>query len=487
MPSPRFKRIFFVPAAAVASLMFAGCAIGPDYKRPDSASLGTNSSWQAPVPLLPHAGSSAALVDWWKSWNDPTLTTLIEHSQRENANIGQASARIAQSRASYDGLLSALLPSFTANTYDTRSKGGQQAVFSPSGANGLQRSEHVSLDAAWELDLFGGGRRAREASRLRADARIGDWHEARVSVSAEVASQYVNLRTCEVLLTGYEVDAKSRAETARLTALKRDAGFESPANAALTDASRAEAAARLTEQGAQCNLLVKVLAELTAMPEPALRELLSRDRAQIPTPLGFSVTEVPAALLSQRPDLASAEAELAAAMSDIGVAMADRLPRLRLTGSIGFLAFSSPGMNSRMREWSYGPGLTLPIFDAGQRAAQVRLRQATYEESLATYKGRVLRAVREVEETLVRLDSATKREADVLAALKGYQQFLVAAEARVKFGAGSLTELEEARRAVVGAQGSAVGVTRDRLTNWIALYKAVGGGWRDTNAAVAVN
>ncbi|MCY7389786.1 MAG: TolC family protein, partial [Burkholderiales bacterium] len=137
--------------------------------------------------------------------------------------------------------------------------------------------------------------------------------------------------------------------------------------------------------------------------------------------------------------------------------------------------------------WSYGPGLTLPIFDEGQRAAQVRLRQATYEESLATYKGRVLRAVLEVEEALVRLDSATKREADVVAALKGYQQFLAAAEARVKFGAGSLTELEEARRAVVVAQGSAVGVTRDRLTNWIALYKAVGGGWRDTNAAVAAN
>jgi outer membrane protein TolC len=121
--------------------------------------------------------------------------------------------------------------------------------------------------------------------------------------------------------------------------------------------------------------------------------------------------------------------------------------------------------------------LTLPIFDAGQRAAEVRLQRAKYDEALASYKAKVLRAVREVEESLVRLDSAARRDADATAALNGYQQFLVATEARVKVGAANLVELEEARRAVVAAQGAAVGVTRERLVNWIALYKAVGGGW----------
>jgi outer membrane protein TolC len=192
------------------------------------------------------------------------------------------------------------------------------------------------------------------------------------------------------------------------------------------------------------------------------------------------VNPVPAELLSQRPDLAAAERDLAAAMSDIGVAMADRLPRLRLTGSVGYLSFSSPGITSRGREWNWGPALSLPIFDAGKRAAEVRGARARYDEALATYQGQVRRAVREVEESLVRLDSASRREADANAALQGYQQFLRAAEARVKVGAGSLSELEEARRAVVAAQGVAVGVSRDRLSNWIALYKAVGGGWQST-------
>ena len=111
------------------------------------------------------------------------------------------------------------------------------------------------------------------------------------------------------------------------------------------------------------------------------------------------------------------------------------------------------------------------------RAANVDAARARYDEQLATYKGKTLRAVREVEESLVRLDSAAKREADANAALAGYQKYLTAAEAKVKVGAGSLTELEDARRAVVAAQGAAVGVARERLTAWIGLYKAVGGGW----------
>jgi multidrug efflux system outer membrane protein len=474
----RASRYLRIVAPITVTALLAGCAIGPDYARPDSPSLGLNAAWQAPPPLLPHQGKPAQLVDWWRDWNDPVLAELIAEAQTANSNVQQAAARIVQSRASYQSLTSVLLPSFTANAADIRSKGGQQAIFSPSGANEEQRSRNASLDAAWELDLFGGGRRGREAGRLRLAARSADWHEARVSVAAEVAAQYVNLRTCEVLLTGYELDAKSRSETARLTVLKRDAGLESPANAALAQASSSEAAARLADQRGQCEVLVKVLAELTGVLEPTVRSKLASGVAKLPTPAGFSISAVPAELLSQRPDLAAAERDLAAAMSDIGVAMADRLPRLRLTGSVGYLSFSSQGISSRGREWNWGPALSLPIFDAGKRAAEVRGARARYDEALATYQGKVRRAVREVEEALVRLDSANKREADANAALQGYQQFLRAAEARVKVGAGSLPELEEARRSVVAAQGAAVGVARERLTNWIALYKAVGGGWQ---------
>lgn len=476
-------RIRDTVGCGVLSVLFAGCAVGPDYARPTVASADA-PAWFTP---LPHQGQTAHLVDWWQRWNDPALSALLTAAQTGNPTIAQSAARIAQARAIDQSLRSVLFPSFTGSASDVRSKGGQQAQFGPPGGDGRQRSQNVSADLAWELDLFGGGRRGRAASQQRLAARKSDWHDARVLIAAEVATQYVNLRACEVLLTGYEIDAKSRGETSRLTELKRQAGFEAPANAALATASAAEANGRFLQQAADCDALNKVLAELTAMPEAQLRTIVAAGRAQLPqlpNTAGFKVTAVPAAVISQRPDVASAERELMAATADIGVAIADRLPRLSLTGSIGYSALTFGGTETRGQTWNYGPFLSLPIFDAGRRAANVDAARARADEAAAAYKARVLRAVREVEESLVRLDSATKREADVNQALAGYQQFLNAAQARVKFGAGSLPELEEARRLVVVATGSAVGVARDRLTAWIALYRAVGGGWDANNEQI---
>jgi len=455
------------------SMLLAGCAVGPDYVRPPVKSAEV-PNWSAP---LPHEGQTTKLVGWWQRWNDPALTALLTAAQSGNTTIAQSASRIQQARASYRSLTSVLLPSITGNASDVRSKGGQQAQFGPPGGDGRQRSESISADLAWELDLFGGGRRGRAASRERLDARESDWHDARVLIAAEVATQYVNLRACEVLLTGYEIDVKSRGETSRLTELKRQAGFEAPANAALAMASAAEANARRRQQSADCDVLKKVLAELTALPEAELVSIVTPGRAQLPKTGGFTIAAVPATVIAQRPDVASAERELIAATSDIGVAIADRLPRLSLTGSIGYSALTFGGIETRGQTWNYGPFLSLPIFDAGRRAANVDAARARADEAAASYKGRVLRAVREVEESLVRLESAAQREVDVNLALDGYQQFLTAAEARVRVGSGSLPELEEARRAVVVAQGSAVGVMRERLTAWIALYRAVGGGW----------
>ncbi len=470
-------KIHRIIAALVAITLLASCAIGPDFKSMPATQA---PAWNAP---LPHGGDKVALVQWWSAWNDATLVMLIDQAQRENSTIAQAAARIGQARATVRAQTALLLPSFTGNASDIRSKGGANGMagnFTGAASAESERTRSSSLDAAWELDLFGGGRRAREASAARAGARNADWHDARISITSEVASQYVNLRTCELLLTGYEVDAKSRAETARLTDLKTNAGFEAPANAALSRASASEAQARRIQQSADCDVIVRVLAELTAMPEPDLRAALAAGKARVPAPRRFALATIPAAALSQRPDLAAAEGDLAASMADIGVAMADRLPRLSLTGSIGVSDFSNAGIPDG-RTWSWGPSLSVPIFDFGRRAANVDAARARFDESFATYRGKALRAVREVEEALVRLDSAARRETDANAALRGYEKYLTAAEARVRVGAGSLPELEEARRAVVASQGVAVGVTRERLAAWIALYKAIGGGWDATS------
>jgi NodT family efflux transporter outer membrane factor (OMF) lipoprotein len=455
------------------AVLLAACAVGPNYQRPATPLA---SQWAAPLP--PHRGNVTELQRWWSAWDDPVLVALIEKTQKANPTIDDAAARIRETRAILRAQTAVLLPSFSGRAQENRSKGGNQGnPFAPPGA--VQHLRSASLDAAWEFDVVGGARRAREASNARLGSREAAWHDARVSLAAEVALQYVNLRTCEVLVRGYVADSASRAETARLTALKTKAGLEAPANAALADASASEANARLIAQRADCDVVVKALTELTTEPEAPLREALSKSAASMPMLRPFSVSNLPADLLTRRPDLVAAEGELMAASAEIGVAIADRFPRLTLTGTIGsteFLGASAASAGSFAgRSWSYGPALSLPIFDFGQRAAHVDGARARFDAAAASYRAKVLRAVREVEEALVRLESAEKREADAQGALRGYRRFLAATEARVAAGAASLAELEDARRAVVAAQGVAVGVARERLVAWIALYKAVGG------------
>lgn len=472
-------------ASAISAL--AGCAVGPTYKQPE---LPLPNAWVAPVP---HEGNTAKLKDWWASWGDAVLIELIENAQKENATVAAAAARIDAARATVTSVAAPFWPSADAKASNNRSRsnqgggGGPEFGNSSSGGAGISRNRSASIDALWELDLFGGVRRNKEAASARAEARTIDWHDARVSVAAEVATSYVNLRACEILVNGFEVDAKSRAETARLTDLRAKAGFTAPAEAALSNASASEAAARLTQQRADCDVEIKALSLVTVIPEPQLRSKLAAKTAVFPTPSGWPLERVPANALAQRPDVASAERELAAASAEIGVAEADRYPRITLTGSIGYGVSNFGGGDERGRTWSYGPAISLPIFDAGRRTANVDAAKARYAEALATYKGRTARAVREVEESLVRITSATNRDADSKAALKGYQSFLTAADARVRVGAASQVELEEARRSVVAAQGAVVNVERERLTSWINLYKSVGGGWSNTSTEIAAN
>ena len=329
--------------------------------------------------------------------------------------------------------------------------------------------------------MFGANRRGREAATARFGARSLDWHQARVSLAADVAASYANLRVNEALVVGYERDVASRQETSRLTGLKADAGFEAPANAALARASASEAAARLTAQRAEIDLGVKALVALTGLAESVLRNTLAAGRAQVPSGANLSVEPVPANVLAQRPDLAASERELAALTADIGAAEADRYPRISLTGSVGYSLARIAGSSAGTATWGFGPSVDIPLFDAGRRSAVVEQAKARYDESVAGYKATATRAVREVEEALTQLQSAKLRAPDLQASLAGYQAFERAAQARLSVGAGSVLELEDARRAVLAAQVAVLAVERERLAATISLYRAVGGGWDRTS------
>jgi outer membrane protein, multidrug efflux system len=191
-------------------------------------------------------------------------------------------------------------------------------------------------------------------------------------------------------------------------------------------------------------------------------------------------------VLAQRPDVYQAEREVAAASADVGSARAQRFPRLSLTGSIAAGRVHAGGVGTDLQTWSIGPlALTLPIFDGGRRAANVDAAQARYEEAAALYAARVRQAVREVEEALVNLDSARARGEDARVAAQGYRVSFTATEARYRSGLASLVELEDARRTLLAAETALVGLQREHAAAWIALYRAMGGGWTRADAAAA--
>ncbi len=444
-------------------LLLGACTLGPDYVRPDS---GIPVSWVAP---LPHGGKTSALVDWWKQFDDPLVAELIDRAGQDNPTLDQALARIRLSRAAVTSARSALFPEIGLSAGRTRS-GDHPVAYEQTLTRG-------AFDAAWEIDLFGGTRRGAEAAQARLESAGAAWHDARVSLAAEVALDYVGLRACEARLADAETDLASRRATARLTMEKARAGFAAPADASLAQASAADGAARALALRVECDLAIKSLVALTGLGEAELREELEPRRGRLPRPAELAVSALPVRVLSVRPDIAAAERNLAAASAGIGEAEAARWPRLSLSGFIGHQRQTIDGVQDSGRVWSFGPALDLPLFDAGRRAADVDAARAVYDEALAAYKGAVRGAVREIEQSLVRLGSAAEREAEAREAARRYDETFAAAETRWQVGIGSQLDLEETRRLALAARIQHVVVQYDGVAAWIGLYRAIGGGW----------
>jgi len=482
-----YKMLGSVPLLSV----IAGCVVGPTYQvpAPATSSQAVLPKFQAtlPQPAAAAASTNAAsgtsdLTRWWSQFDDPLMGELVATAEANNPGVAQALARIAQARATAVSSGSALYPSLAANASSIRSR-------SLSGGTGdtafISTSSSATFDASWELDLFGGKRKAADAANARVSARNADWYGARVSLAAEVGSALVNYRACVATTEMLAQDLKSREQTGQLTALKVKAGFTAPADGALINGSTADARQKLIGQRSECDLDVKALVALTDIPEPVLRAKLALNQ-HLPQPHDIAVDSVPAQALSQRPDIAVAERELAAAGAEINVAQANRYPSISLLGSIGIGGLRFDGQSGHSKTWSFGPSLNLPLFDAGRRKAEVNLARARYDEAYAGYQLQVRTAVREIEEALVRLDAAARRENDAALAAQEYERYYHANDDKFKAGSGSLFELEDARRTFLAAQQTQISVQREHVTAWIALYKALGGGWRNDKEQAAI-
>jgi len=456
-------------AAGLFSLL-AGCTLlGPNYVAPELGAGELPEQWTSKAEI---PGRTAGAEDsqptagnWWGELTDPVLDRLVSEAFRTSPTLEAAVARVAQSRSLYAQADASAKPTAQGGAGNDTSGGDS--------GKGIFNQSWLSLGAAWEIDLFGAVQRGKEAAMARAQSQQATLADVRVSLAADVTDAYLSYRACESYEALSEQDVESRQATEKLTAASVREGFTAPYLAIRSRASVAEARTQLAATRAFCERQENLLTRLTGIPRPGLKAILADKPSgldRLPVPRHFDIA-IPSQALTRRPDIRAAERHLAAESADIGVAEADRYPRLTLNGALGYSAGSGVSLGS----WSFGPSLSLPIFDGGKRQAAVERAKSKYDEALAEYKAKTRNAIQEVEDGLTRYAAAHERAENALLSADQYQRFFASVEVRYREGASNLLELEDARRAMLSAQQTLLSVQQERLQAWVALNRATGG------------
>ncbi len=452
----------------------SGCAaVGPNYVTPKFSDSDVPGQWTSPTDMANGAavtGSTSTLPSqWWTELSDPALNQLVSAAFETSPTLEAAKAKLGQSRS-----LRAQADAAAAPAVDAGATSQRASVYGTT----TSTQSWLSMNSSWELDLFGAVRRGKEGALAREDSQVATLADTRVSLSADVTDAYLSHRACQSHLALSGQDVISREATEKLTAISVEVGFTAPYQAIRSAASVAEAKTHLAETRAQCARLENLLTRLTGVARPALMEILAEKPTgldRLPEPKHFSIA-IPSQALLQRPDIRAAERTLAAASADIGLAEADRYPRLALNGSLGYsVAGTGRSGSLSFGSWSFGPSLSLPIFDGGRRTAAVQAAKSTYDEAYANFRAKTRSAIQEVEDALTRYAAAHERAENARIAASQYQRFFAAVEERYREGANNLLELEDARRAMLGAQQTLLSVQQERLQAWIALNRATGG------------
>jgi len=449
-----------------------GCAkVGPDYLRPD---LKAPAAWQAPMAQSLTTGpvDQQTLAEWWTLLKDPLLSSYIHQAIAGNLDLDQARSRLLQARASRDISSAGLLPAVDASGSVTRS-----GTSSNSSSGNDITSHSLGFDAGWELDLFGGRRRAVEAAQAKMEASEEDLRDVLVSLLAEVALNYIDIRTYQARLQIARDNLAAQQEIFALTEARYQSGLTS--ELALQQARYLVSSTRAQIPDLQTGLAnaANALAVLLGRPPGSLNDQL-KENVPLPTlPLSVAVG-IPADTLRSRPDIRKAERLLAAQTAQIGVATAELYPTFKLSGSLGLDALSIGKLfNSGSGSYSFGPSFSWPVFDGGAIQGNIQLQTSLQQEALAGYKAAVLSALKEVEGALVAYAQEQQRYQALHDSVEAAEQASVLAEMQYEAGLINFTEVLDTRRSLFSFQDQATQSSAAMTGNLIRLYKALGGGW----------
>ncbi|MBZ9889559.1 efflux transporter outer membrane subunit [Mesorhizobium sp. M7A.F.Ca.US.006.04.2.1] len=455
-------------APMLTAVLLAGCVVGPDYQTPIMA---MPANWSGQKPTKP--AQPARLSKWWQRLRDPELNTLVEEAVAGNLDVATAKAKIREARASYRQSAGTLLPSADGSGSASRNKSAETT----SGSDATYSEYQAGFDASWELDLFGANRRGVEAARYGLNASQEELRSTLLTLVGDVASYYTQARGYQARIALARRSAASQRQTAELTRTMAQAGTATAADVAKAMGQAASTEAAVPTLEASYTQAVHRLAVLAGRPPASLNERLKRV-APIPAPRLPMPTGIPADLLLSRPDLRMAERQYAQYTAKIGQAEAARYPSVSLTGDISTAALKlgDLGKNSSIG-WSFGPTLSVPLFNAGQLQAAVEVAKAQRDQYFIAYRSSVLTALEDVENALVLLSQERIRIGKLASSAKSYGEAASLEGTLYKAGETSLLDVLDAQRSLYSAEDSLLQSRVLLATNYIALNKALGGGW----------
>jgi NodT family efflux transporter outer membrane factor (OMF) lipoprotein len=498
-------------------LLPIGCAVGPDFEKPAGKAPEKWSDLPAKTenaqPELPSKTIQATTdKEWWKRFNDPLLSSLIERALRDNMTLRTASTLLAQSRAQRGIAGADQFPMLNGNASYTRLQPSQEGILnlaktmlggtgSGTSANGTGLSTSANgtgigaigvpaagiqpfnlyqygFDASWEVDLWGRVRRELESAEAGVEASREEHHDAQLSVIAEVARNYIELRR----LQGSRDIARQRRDVAQeqldLIGLQAARGVVTDIEVETAKAGLANVQAELPLLDQQIEQTINQLSLLLSRQPGTLTAELSEPRP-IPAIPALVRIGLPSELAQRRPDIREAEARLHGALADIGMATAEFYPRFTLSGSAGLqsLNFRNLG-NWAALQYAMGPTLTLPIFQGGRLVSTLELRQAEHRQAAIAYHNTVLSAWHEIDNSLSAYNESQRRDQALQASVQSNAQAWMLGSQRYQQGVANFLPVLQARSTLLQAEQAEIDGAGAMATNVVALYKALGGGWQ---------
>jgi multidrug efflux system outer membrane protein len=509
---------------ALLLLVLSGCEVGPDYKPPKitvASSYGDSATTQ-PTSIN---SSRVTVARWWRTFNDPELNSLIERAMAANLDLRNAQSRLRQARAQRGVVGSELWPQINADGGYQHARGSRNVVI-PAGAFGggsgadpalvsgavpvakpLQVGQggvtssaplggpesplgeggfpgvttdlyQAGFDASWEIDVFGGQRRAIEAANADTDAALEDRRDVQISLLAEVARDYIQLRTAQWESQIAQQNLHDQQDTLDLTRSRYRAGFATQLDVARQAAQVASTAATLPALEATVRQSIHALSVLLAQDPESLSMELSTPAPIPPIPPQVPVG-VPIDLVRRRPDIRRAERQLAAASARIGVAISDFYPKLSLTGSMGL----DSSQVKRFLDWNsryfaLSPGVSWPIFDAGRIRENVEVQKELTRQAATSYQSAVLNALREVEDALASYRTEQLRRTALADAVDASREAVDLARQQYEKGVIDFLEVLDAQRSLLEAEDVLAQSDSAISMDLVSLYKALGGGWQ---------